>query len=336
MVRILKLLGIDDSDEVNFVCGYSKKGGPEFHIDGIMPILRHLRHTEFLVHSIVLGGQKSVDIKIDKPQLLFNSICDADSNKKSLKVAVNIAKTLSDIPIVNHPLHVQKTTRDGIYQLFHGSEKVIAPKTLRIVPQRIAQIETMIDDEKIRLPFIFRPAGGQAGIGMVLIRTKEDLCELEQFAFDGREFYMIEYVDFVSKDGLYRKYRYFVIGGKVYPGHLIISEHWDIHKDQRYHTSEQRSYSDTEQEERAFLKKWDRKVVPIFKGFYEKLGLDYFGVDCGFDKKGNMVIFEINACMNIFSPEKDASYYNDKYRSMIKNAAIEMFYDKLNTIRGQT
>ena len=86
MVHILKLLGIDDSDEVNFVCGYSKEGGPEFHIDGIMPLLRHLHHKDFQVHSIVLGGKKSIDVKIDKPQLLFNSICDADTNSKSLQV----------------------------------------------------------------------------------------------------------------------------------------------------------------------------------------------------------------------------------------------------------
>ncbi len=329
MVQILKLMGIDDSDEVNFVRGYGKEGEPEFHIDGIMPLLRHLHHKDFQVNTIVLGGKNSIDIKIDKPQLLFNSICDADSNQKSLKVAVNIASTLHDIPIVNHPKNVMKTTRDGIYALYKEMEGVVVPKTLRVSPRYLTEIEKSIDEKKIALPFIFRPAGGQAGIGMVLIRSKEDLPKLEQFAFDDRAYYMIEYVDFMSPDELYRKYRYFVIGGKVYPGHLIISEHWDIHKDSKYHAKIQRAYSKTEQEERAFLKKWDRKVSPVFREMYERLGLDYFGIDCGFDKQGNIVIFEINACMNIFSPEKDLSYYTDKYRKMIKDAAIEMFYTKL-------
>jgi len=74
------------------------------------------------VNTIVLGGKKSIDIKIDKPQLVFNSICDADSNTKSLQVAQNIAKTLHDVPIVNHPQNILKTTRDAIYTLFKDTD----------------------------------------------------------------------------------------------------------------------------------------------------------------------------------------------------------------------
>jgi glutathione synthase/RimK-type ligase-like ATP-grasp enzyme len=324
MLHILKLQGIDDSDKVNFMCGYTSQGTPKFHMDGIMSIIQYLEHPAFKVQNIILGGKRSIDIDIKRPQLIFNSICDPDNNSKSLEVAHSVAKNLVDVPIVNHPQQIKKTTRDNIYALCKNIDGLNVPLTLRVTPHYISDIEKVIDEKKIQMPFIFRPAGGQGGIGMIRIENKNDLHLLEQFAFDGRDYYMIAYVNFISKDKLYRKYRYFVIAGKTYPGHLIVSDGWNIHGDDQVGKTDLKRLK----EEKDFLKKWDRQLSVIFKEVYQKIGLDYFGIDCGIDSEGKIVIFEINACMNIFSLEKELSYYTPKYKKSIQNALIEMFYEK--------
>jgi len=39
-----------------------------------------------------------------------------------------------------------------------------------------------------------------------------------------------------------------------------------------------------------------------------RIGLDYFGIDCGLDASGNLVVFEVNASMLVHDQNKDFPY----------------------------
>ena len=58
------------------------------------------------------------------------------------------------------------------------------------------------------------------------------------------------------------------------------------------------------------------------------IGLDYFGVDCGLNREGNMVIFEVNASMLVHDDNADFPYKSphshrikDAVRLMLAQAA---------------
>jgi hypothetical protein len=60
----------------------------------------------------------------------------------------------------------------------------------------------------------------------------------------------------------------------------------------------------------------------------ERFGLDYFGIDCGLDRDGNLIVFEVNASMlvhddNAEFPYKDAAVRAIKtaFGAMLRNRA---------------
>ncbi len=58
--------------------------------------------------------------------------------------------------------------------------------------------------------------------------------KLHRFAFDGEnEFYVTQFLDYQSTDGLYRKMRFLIIGDEVIPRHLILSPSWQIHTEDK-------------------------------------------------------------------------------------------------------
>ena len=42
----------------------------------------------------------------------------------------------------------------------------------------------------------------------------------------------------------------------------------------------------------------------------ERIGLDYFGIDCGLDASGNLVVFEVNASMLVHDRNDRFPYKN--------------------------
>ena len=47
-----------------------------------------------------------------------------------------------------------------------------------------------------------------------------------------------------------------------------------------------------------------------------RIGLDYFGVDCGLDTLGNLVVFEVNASILVHDEEDDLAYKNPFVRKI--------------------
>jgi glutathione synthase/RimK-type ligase-like ATP-grasp enzyme len=51
----------------------------------------------------------------------------------------------------------------------------------------------------------------------------------------------------------------------------------------------------------------------------ERFGLDYFGIDCGLDPDGNLVVFEVNASMLVHDGNVEFPY-EDPFVRVIKTA----------------
>jgi len=330
-IKMIHLIGIDDSNKVEILFLSQDLNKIRFRFKGNVHLLPLINLDKFEIYPLTIGGMKMLPLNVPKADVILNCICNSDSNQKSLKASLNVIRTLN-IPVFNHPEAILKTGRESISALLQGTEGLLIPKTVRVRPRYVSEVVKIIDAGEISYPFLFREAGFHVGQAMELITKPEDLELLESFAMDGRDFYMINFVDFRSTDGLFRKYRVIVAGGKAIPRHMIIGSDWNLHfesKKLRMNLSE-----DLIQEEKKFLENFSSTDQSVFDFLYRKLNLDYFGIDFSYDEQGRMIVFEINSCFKAVGTGDEDEFVNGRenyhkpYIEQIKNALEQALLDK--------
>lgn len=246
-------------------------------------------------------------------QIVVNFVSDADQGKAVLPRVVKLVRELG-LPTINPPEKIQKTTREGVAQMLCGIPDV---KLARVV--RLAAGEAF-DEKKIPFPapLLARPAGTHGGEKFEFINS---MPELQKFIGEEPEVdhYVMEYVDYQSPDSHFRKYRMIFIDGEVFPYHLAIGNHWKVH----HITTDMSKNEWMQAEEKAFLEKPEAVFAPkhyaAFNAVYKAIGLDYFGIDCGLDRAGNLVVFEVNASMLVHQ-KNEAFPYKAPFVEKIKQA----------------
>lgn len=324
MYKILNTLSTPDRNRMLVTSNNGDANSLNVIMEGNNTLNLLLDHERSQLFTITLGGIRPKQIQLPDGDIVLNSICDPDTNRRALNQAIKLFKPLS-IPVINPPELLLNTTREQTYKQLDGIKGLYVPKAVKITPTRLSDVPEILKTEKLGYPYIFRSTGEHGGEGMALINSENDLEQLEQFAFDGRSFYAIEFVDFQSDDGLYRKYRIVLIDGKFYPRHLIISKSWNIHSETRAELME--SDEKYKEEELAYLNNPHPALAQQCQDIYEKIPLDFVGVDCHINDKGEMLIFEVNACMRIVADK--AIDYQKPFMDNIKSAFNAMLEKKL-------
>ena len=149
----------------------------------------------------------------------------------------------------------------------------------------------------------------------------EDVAALAVFlaAQADHDRYVIDYIDYRSVDGFFRKYRFLFIGGEILPYHLAIGDDWKLHRD----STEMGRHVWMQDEEEGFLRDPEQVFgaahYEALRLIRDRIGLDYFGIDCGLDRDGKLVVFEVNASMLVHDQNPEFPY-KDLYISRIKVA----------------
>ncbi len=185
-------------------------------------------------------------------------------------------------PILNRPQHISRCARDTACRLLSDIPE------LKIAPtQRVCR-------EQIRtsgFPIIIRPVDTHAGKGLAKLDAASDL-ETYLAVQPESEFFVAEYIDYRSRDGLFRKYRIALIDGRPYLCHLAISENWMVH----YHSAEMGTSRQKRDEEAAVMQSFAgdfaSRHARALDAIAERLGLDYVILDCGEMPDGRLLFFE--------------------------------------------
>ena len=110
-------------------------------------------------------------------------------------------------------------------------------------------------------------------------------------------FYLSPFIDYSSRDGLFRKLRIAVIDGQPFVAHMAISDHWMVH----YLNAGMAELPARRAEEAAMMATFDiyfaRRHAEAFRLLGERIGLDYFAIDCAEDQQGRLLIFEADTAM---------------------------------------
>ena len=156
-------------------------------------------------------------------------------------------------------------------------------------------------------PAILRLAGTHSGrvIGIV-----EGADQLDSRLIEGREHFLTEYADFRSADGLYRKYRFVLIGGEIVMRHLLVSDGWNVHAADRARFMAPRPALVAEERDAIDygMQALPHRVRAGLAAIREAVGLDLFGVDCAISGAGEIILFEANATMNFFPLSDDPQF----------------------------
>jgi len=260
--------------------------------------------------------------------IVVNLISDADQAESVLPVAAQLVSLLGK-PVINDPDRVRRTTRDAVVKLLPEIPGCRVPSILRLTAG--TKVEDAVREAELlfAFPLLVRPAGTHGGDDFEKIADAAALA-----AYLGPregDHYLIEYVDYASRDGLFRKYRFIFAGEKILPYHLAIGSHWKLHHD----STDMADHVWMQQEEAAFLADPRRVFTPAqfetLRTIRASIGLDYFGIDCGFDRDGNIVVFEVNASMLVHE-QNEAFPYKDPHVRAIKAAFDELLAQRAGKI----
>jgi len=296
---ILFVDGIPDSNLINF--SLDKKGKQQLWLSGTtnaFPFLG-IRQNQRLVHTLVGSEYRQPDITLPQmPRLIFNQISDPDTSYGALERCVELVKS-TGAPVINHPARVLRTMRHHVTEALQGIQGLRVPQTIRCEPLSPEDVYHMADAAGIELPFIVRVAGMHGGKQMLRVDTQEVHPDMHAFPFDGRAFYISEYLDFADKDSAYHKYRIVMIGDQAIVRHALVGQEWKVHSDSR-----DSSYSQNFPPEHVRVARIEHEFLPGLSGvtstIRKRLDLDYFGIDCSISTEGEMILFEANAAMNLF------------------------------------
>src|SRR5664279_5510496 len=136
-------------------------------------------------------------------------------------------------PVINAPDRIARLTRAGTWELLKSAPNIVMPMNARIDRMALAgiaagdvAIESVLDGSGF--PIIARPFWSQAGMGLVKL---DDASAIDVYLSEwaDAEFYLAPFVDYSSRDGLFRKCRIAIIDGRPFVCHMAISQHWMIH-----------------------------------------------------------------------------------------------------------
>ena len=212
-------------------------------------------------------------------------------------------------PLLNPPQRVGNLDRDKLHRLLSGIKGLDIPATEAVTRLQLSGLVppqgTAAAIADLRFPIIIRPRGSHAGVGLARI---DDCAALGRYLLERpeQEFFVSRFVDYANADGLFRKYRIVFVDGRAYACHMAVADRWDI-----WYLNAGMAFSDSKRmEEASFMQTFDNAFAVrhqhALAALADRVGLDYFTVDCAENKSGELLIFEADntaVVHNMDSPE---------------------------------
>jgi hypothetical protein len=225
---------------------------------------------------------------------IVNAIGDADRAAVALDRA-EILVASSTAPVINRPSRVRRTGRGDLARLCDGIDGLVSP-----LIRRMSRADLLAAHD-LAFPLLLRAPGFHTGQHLMRVETRAEVAPAIA-EMPGETLFVIEPLEARGPDGMSRKYRVMLVGGRLYPWHLAISPYWKVH----YYTAAMAEHPACRDEEARFLRDMEGVLGPramaALQALSERLGLDYAGVDFALAPDGSMLVFEANATMTINPP----------------------------------
>ena len=248
------------------------------------------------IDVLYVGADLPWPARLPPHDLVFVAISEADGHRALL---VQLATQLGQWPrpVLNLPQRIPHLSRDEAFEVLHDVPGICMTVTARIdrqtLQQRVADDATQREVlPGIAFPIILRPLGSHAGTDLCRIESPTEVVEYLQ-RVEAAEFFVANFIDYASADGLFRKFRVLQIDGRAFVCHMGVSAHWMVH----YPYDEMKAHADRRQEEAAMMASFDDAFAvrhrEALAAIHTRFGLDYVGFDCAETRDGKLLIFEL-------------------------------------------
>jgi hypothetical protein len=303
------------------------------------PIECLLENTNIAIELLYVGRNLPLPEIVPEHDLLFVAIAESEENRATLE---SLQQRLSTWPrpYLNAPREILKMERDRACELLSPIPGVAMPHTKRIdrhTLEELARGAIAIDAllPSGEFPVIVRPVDSHAGRGLIKAESPTELLPyLAENA--GPQFFISQFINYSSADGLFRKYRVVLMRGTPFLCHMGISEHWMVH----YPYKEMIENPDRREEEKqamvhfdaAFALRHQRALAAIA----EQIDLEYFGLDCAESVSGDLVIFEVASAMLVHAMDNLEIFpYKDAQMSKVFSAFRTMLVESVRHLPGE-
>jgi hypothetical protein len=240
-------------------------------------------------------GETDLPVPLPDHDVAIVIASDSEDCREALR-KIDAAASRWPRALLNPPKRVCNLDRDKLHRLLSGVAGLRIPATIGVMRDQLsvaAKSDAALAGiaAELAFPVIARPRGSHAGVGLAKI---DDAAAMARYLEEReeQEFFVSPFVDYAGEDGLFRKYRVVFVDGRPYACHMAIADRWDI-----WYLNAQMSHSATKRlEEETFMRTFDigfgRKHQAALAGMAERIGLDYFIVDCAEAGDGALLIFE--------------------------------------------
>ena len=294
------------------------------------PIEFLLEGSDVELTLLYVGASVALPPDLPEHDVAFLAVGESAANLPVLR-GLEAAVPTWPRPMLNAaPRRISQLTRDGVCALLEGAPGLVAPRAARLDRtglKRLAEGVLTLRDvlPGADFPVLVRPIGSHAGAGLAKL---DELGALSGYleGQEGDAFYLSPFVDYSGPDGLYRKQRIALIDGRPFVCHHAISEHWMVH----YLSAGMVEHAERREEEDGFMAGFDQDFAArhkkAFAAMSERIGLDYFAIDCAEIKDGQLLLFEADVAMIVHAMDPP-DLFPYKQRQMRKVFAA--FHDLL-------
>lgn len=254
--------------------------------------------SDITLDMLYVGADLPLPQALPDHDVLFVAVSESDETRVLLTELARTVRTWPR-PVLNNPARIVELARDTAQARLAGAPGVAMPMTVRIARPalgRIAQGElamtiVLADGD---FPVVLRPVGSHAGRGL---EKCDDAAAIARYlqTMPEDEFYVARWVDYRGADGLFRKYRVVLVDGHPYLCHMGISQHWMVH----YLNAGMGESAEKRSEEALVMAHFDEDFAQrhalALRAIYERVGLDYLGIDCAETADGKLLIFEVES-----------------------------------------
>lgn len=272
------------------------------HLSGnsglVSALVRTLRARE-LPHVVVIAWPDGATageslVEATGVEVLVNAICEPLTQRGALQQLARLEQETA-LPTLNPARVVATTARPDLARRVGRGDGVRAPHCTLYEPGTGALAEH-VRAAGHRYPVLLRPAGSHGSTGLVRAGDETDVAAAARTLGTCT---VTDFVDFRSADGLWRKHRMVYAGGRLFRRHLLVDEQWNVVGDSRYFMHERGLFD----EEREWLARpVTADAEPAYAriiGRFEAMGLDFGVIDYAVLPDGELVIFEMNACVQL-------------------------------------
>jgi hypothetical protein len=226
-------------------------------------------------------------------------------------------------PALNDPGYLPVLQRDALSRALTGVSGVCSPTAVAVDRTGLEALLRSggpiqgFESQNGLYPCLIRPHASHAGRGLSRIENPTELAEYLRFSFE-RQFFVTAFHEYRGPDGLYRKSRIAFIDRQPFLCHMAISNHWMVH----YLNAGMTDCADKRAEEARAMATFDdgfaRRHEAAFQALHERLGFDYYSIDCGETHDGRLLVFEADtaAIVHLMDPADLFPYKQPQMRKV--------------------